>query len=295
MDMTEHVHQAHMLIEALPYLQQFANKTVVVKYGGHAMTDETLRHSFARDMVLLKCIGVRPVVVHGGGPQIDATMQRMGIQAQFVAGLRVTDAETMDIVEMVLGGKLNKEIVALINLHGGQAVGLSGKDANLIVATKKQLYRSLTPGAPPELIDIGQVGEVKTINTAIIDVLGSQGFIPVIAPTGVGEQGESYNINADTVAGDIAAALKAEKVLFLTDVAGILDRDKKLLPTLNPDEIRTLKHDGVIDGGMLPKVDACLHALTHGVAKTHIIDGRVPHAVLLELFTDRGVGTEIVR
>jgi acetylglutamate kinase len=282
MDMTEHVQQAHTLIEALPYLQQFANKTVV-------------RHSFARDMVLLKCVGMRPVIVHGGGPQIDATMKRMGIQAQFVAGLRVTDAETMDIVEMVLGGKLNKEIVALINVHGGQAVGLSGKDANLIVATKKQLYRPLTPGGPPELVDIGQVGEVKTINTAIIDVLGSQGFIPVISPTGVGAQGESYNINADTVAGDIAAALKAEKLLFLTDVTGILDRDKKLLPTLNPDEIRTLKQDGVIDGGMLPKVDACLHALTHGVAKTHIIDGRVPHAVLLELFTDRGVGTEIVR
>jgi acetylglutamate kinase len=295
MDMTEHVQQAHTLIEALPYLQQFAHKTVVVKYGGHAMTDEALRHSFARDMVLLKCVGVHPVIVHGGGPQIDATMKRLGIQAQFVAGLRVTDAETMDIVEMVLGGKLNKEIVALINLHGGQAVGLSGKDANLIVATKKQLYRSLTPGGPPALIDIGQVGEVKMINTAIIDVLGSQGFIPVISPTGVGEQGESYNINADTVAGDMAAALQAEKLLFLTDVAGILDRDKKLLPTLNPDEIRTLKQDGVIDGGMLPKVDACLHALTHGVAKTHIIDGRVPHAVLLELFTDRGVVTEIVR
>jgi acetylglutamate kinase len=295
MDMTEHVQQAHTLIEALPYLQQFANKTVVVKYGGHAMTDEALRHSFARDMVLLKCVGVRPVIVHGGGPQIDATMKRMGIQAQFVAGLRVTDAATMDIVEMVLGGKLNKEIVALINLHGGQAVGLSGKDANLIVATKKQLYRPLTQGGPPELVDIGQVGEVKRINTAILDVLGSQGFIPVISPTGVGEQGESYNINADTVAGDIAAALKAEKLLFLTDVAGILDRDKKLLPTLNPDEIHALKQDGVIDGGMLPKVDACLHALTHGVAKTHIIDGRVPHAVLLELFTARGVGTEIVR
>jgi acetylglutamate kinase len=295
MDMTEHVQQAHTLIEALPYLQQFANKTVVVKYGGHAMTDEALRHAFARDMVLLKCVGVRPVIVHGGGPQIDATMKRMGIQARFVAGLRVTDAETMDIVEMVLGGKLNKEIVALINLHGGQAVGLSGKDANLVVATKKQLYRSLTPGGPPELVDLGQVGEVKKINTAIIDVLVSQGFIPVIAPTGVGEQGESYNINADTVAGDIAAALKAEKLLFLTDVTGILDRDQKLLPTLNPEELRTLKQDGIIDGGMLPKVDACLHALTHGVAKTHIIDGRVPHAVLLELFTARGVGTEIVR
>src|SRR4030095_14087704 len=294
MDIDTLIQQANVLIEALPYLQQFYGKTIVVKYGGHAMTDEALRHSFARDIVLLKYVGMHPVVVHGGGPQIGDTMQRLGLKPQFVAGLRVTDAETMDVVEMVLGGKLNKEIVATINLHGGQAVGLSGKDANLIVATKKQLYRSLTPGGPPELVDIGQVGEVKTINTAIIDVLWSQGFIPVISPTGVGEQGESYNINADTVAGDIAAALQAEKLLFLTDVAGILDRDKKLLPTLNPDEIRTLKHDGVIDGGMLPKVDACLHALTHGVAKTHIIDGRVPHAVLLELFTDRGVGTEIV-
>lgn len=295
MEMTEHVQQAHTLVEALPYLQRFANTTVVVKYGGHAMTDEALRYSFARDMVLLKCVGVHPVIVHGGGPQIDATMQRLGIQAQFVAGLRVTDAETMEVVEMVLGGKLNKEIVALINLHGGQAVGLSGKDANLIVATRKRLYRQTTPGSTPECIDIGQVGEVKTINTAIIEVLKHNGFIPVIAPTGVGEQGESYNINADTVAGDIAAALKAEKLLFLTDVAGILDRDKKLLPTLNAEAIHALKQDGVIDGGMLPKVDACLHALACGVAKTHIIDGRVPHAVLLELFTDRGVGTEIVR
>src|SRR5438445_5964182 len=220
MDMTAHVQQAHTLIEALPYLQQFANKTVVVKYGGHAMTDEALRHSFARDMVLLKCTGVHPVIVHGGGPQIDATMQRMGIQAQFVAGLRVTDAETMDIVEMVLGGKLNKEIVALINLHHGQAVGLSGKDANLIVATKKQLYRPLPLTGPPELVDIGQVAEVKTINTAIIDVLGRQGFIPVIYPTGVGAQGESYNINADTVAGAIVAALKPDILSLITDVAG---------------------------------------------------------------------------
>ncbi|MGE3538234.1 MAG: acetylglutamate kinase [Candidatus Tectimicrobiota bacterium] len=293
--MTEYVKQAHTLIEALPYIQRFANKTVVVKYGGHAMTDEALRQSFARDIVLLKCVGVHPVIVHGGGPQIDATMQRMGIKAQFVAGLRVTDAETMDIVEMVLGGKLNKEIVALINVHGGQAVGLSGKDANLIVATKKQLYRQLTPGQPPELVDIGQVGEVQSINTTIIEVLKNSGFIPVISPTGVGEQGESYNINADTVAGDIAAALRAEKLLFLTDVAGILDADKKLLPTLAPDAVQALKQAGVIDGGMLPKVDACVHALTHGVDKTHIIDGRVPHAVLLELFTDRGVGTELVR
>jgi acetylglutamate kinase len=219
----------------------------------------------------------------------------MGIEAHFVSGLRVTDAATMDVVEMVLVGKLNKEIVATINLHGGHAVGLSGKDGNLITATKKRLYRAVDPGAPAELIDIGQVGEVKTINTSIIHVLENSGFIPVIAPPGVGDQGESYNINADTVAGDIAAALQAEKLLFLTDVEGILDRDKKLLTTLNPDTVQTLQDQGVIDGGMLPKVAACLHALNHGVGKTHVIDGRVPHAVLLELFTDRGVGTEIIR
>lgn len=295
MDMAGLIQQAHTLVEALPYIQRFAGKTVVIKYGGHAMTDDALRYSFARDMVLLQYVGVRPVIVHGGGPQINTTMQKLGIEARFVAGLRVTDEATMDVVEMVLGGKLNKEIVATININGGQAVGLSGKDANLIQATKKRLYQSLTPGGPPELVDIGLVGEVKTINTKIIHVLESQGFIPVIAPTGVGEQGESYNINADTVAGDIAAALKAEKLLFLTDVEGILDGDGKLLSSLNAEMIQSLQHSKVIDGGMLPKVEACLHALEHGVAKTHIIDGRAPHAVLLELFTDRGVGTEIVR
>jgi acetylglutamate kinase len=279
----------------LPYIRKFSGKTIVVKYGGHAMTDETLRHSFARDIVLLRYVGMHPIIVHGGGPQIGETMQRMGLEAHFVEGLRVTDAETMDIVEMVLGGKLNKEIVATINLHGGQAVGLSGKDANLITATKKYVYRQAPQEDSPEKIDIGQVGEVTAINNTIIQVLETNGFIPVISPTGVGEHGESYNINADTAAGDIAVALKAEKLLFLTDVAGILDRDRKLLSTLNPDTIASLKRDGVIDGGMLPKVDACLKALERGVVKTHIIDGRVPHAVLLELFTDRGVGTEIVR
>lgn len=295
MDMAGFIQQAHTLVEALPYIQRFAGKTVVIKYGGHAMTDDTLRYSFARDMVLLQCVGVRPVIVHGGGPQINTTMQKLGIEARFVAGLRVTDEATMDVVEMVLGGKLNKEIVATININGGQAVGLSGKDANLIQATKKRLYQSLTPGGPPELVDIGLVGEVKAINAKIIHVLESQGFIPVIAPTGVGDQGESYNINADTVAGEIAAALQAEKLLFLTDVEGILDGDGKLLSSLNAETIQALQHARVIDGGMLPKVEACLYALEHGVAKTHIIDGRAPHAVLLELFTDRGVGTEIVR
>ena len=292
---TDHIQQAHTLIEALPYIQLFANKTIVVKYGGHAMTDEALRDSFARDIVLLQCVGMHPVVVHGGGPQIDAIMQRMGIAARFEAGLRVTDAATMEVVDMVLGGKLNKEIVATINLHGGQAIGLSGQDANLITAAKKQLYRSIAPGGPPQPIDIGLVGEVTAVNTSIIDTLENSGFIPVIAPTGVGANGESYNINADTAAGDIAAALQAERLLFLTDVEGILDRDKKLLPSLDRQAVERLQDEAVIDGGMLPKVEACLRALDGGVAKTHIIDGRVPHAVLLELFTDRGVGTEIVR
>ena len=292
---TDHIRQAHTLIEALPYIQLFANKTIVVKYGGHAMTDEALRDSFARDIVLLQCVGMHPVVVHGGGPQIDAIMQRMGIAARFEAGLRVTDAATMEVVDMVLGGKLNKEIVATINLHGGQAIGLSGKDANLITAAKKRLVRSVTPGGPPQPVDIGLVGEVTAVNTSIIHTLENSGFIPVIAPTGVGANGESYNINADTAAGDIAAALQAERLLFLTDVEGILDRDSKLLPSLDRQAVERLQDEAVIDGGMLPKVEACLRALDGGVAKTHIIDGRVPHAVLLELFTDRGVGTEIVR
>ena len=295
MHQTDHVQQAHTLIEALPYIQLFSNKTVVVKYGGHAMVDEALRDSFARDIVLLRCVGMHPVVVHGGGPQIDAIMKRMGISAHFEGGLRVTDAATMEVVDMVLGGKLNKEIVATINLLGGQAIGLSGKDANLIKAAKKQFYRSTVPGSPPQLVDIGLVGEVTSINTSIIHTLENSGFIPVIAPTGVGENGESYNINADTAAGDIAAALCAERLLFLTDVDGILDGDKKLLPSLDRPAVERLQDEAVIEGGMLPKVEACLRALDGGVAKTHIIDGRVPHAVLLELFTDSGVGTEIVR
>ena len=295
MHQTDHVQQAHTLIEALPYIQLFSNKTVVVKYGGHAMVDEALRDSFARDIVLLRCVGMHPVVVHGGGPQIDAIMKRMGISAHFEGGLRVTDAATMEVVDMVLGGKLNKEIVATINLHGGQAIGLSGKDANLIKAAKKQFYRSTVPGRPPQLVDIGLVGEVTSINTSIIHTLENSGFIPVIAPTGVGENGESYNINADTAAGDIAAALCAERLLFLTDVDGILDGDRKLLPSLDRPAVERLQDEAVIEGGMLPKVEACLRALDGGVAKTHIIDGRVPHAVLLELFTDSGVGTEIVR
>ncbi len=293
MAMANQIQQAHVLVEALPYIQKFSGKIIVIKYGGHAMVDEALRSSFARDIVLLKCVGIHPIVVHGGGPQIGEMMERMGIESTFVDGLRVTDAATMDVVDMVLGGKLNQEIVATINLHGGQAIGLSGKDANLIRAHKKYLYRQVED-AVPQRVDIGLVGEVESINTSIIHTLDEQGCIPVIAPTGVGEQGESYNINADTVAGNIAGALKAEKVLFLTDVDGIQDRDGKLLSTLQTDDVEALKDDGVIDGGMLPKVDACLQAVEQGVGKCHIIDGRVPHAVLLELFTDRGVGTEIL-
>jgi acetylglutamate kinase len=295
MDSTQPIRQADVLIEALPYIRKFSGKTVVVKYGGHAMTDNVLRQSFARDIVLLKYVGMHPIIVHGGGPQIGTVMQRMGLQPHFVDGLRVTDAETMDVVEMVLGGKLNKAIVAMLNLHGGQAVGLSGKDANLITAAKKYLYRQTAPDSPLEAVDIGQVGEITTVNATIIRVLEANGFIPVISPTGVGEEGESYNINADTAAGDIAAALKAEKLLFLTDVMGILDRDGKLLQHLDAEAIASLRRESIIGGGMLPKVDACLKALEHGVVKTHIIDGRVPHAVLLELFTDRGIGTEITR
>lgn len=294
MDMNNQIQHAHILVEALPYIQAFSGKIIVIKYGGHAMVDDALRSSFARDIVLLKCVGMHPVVVHGGGPQIGDVMQRLGIQSHFVDGLRVTDAATMDVVDMVLGGKLNQEIVATLNQHGGQAIGLSGKDANLIRATKKYLYRDTSSGAPPERVDIGLVGEVASINTSIIQTLNEQGYIPVIAPTGVGEQGESYNINADTVAGQMGGVLKAEKVLFLTDVEGIQDRDRKLLSTLYTDDVQSLKHDGVIDGGMLPKVDACLQAVQQGVGKCHIIDGRVPHAVLLELFTDRGVGTQIL-
>ena len=294
MDITQQIQRANILVEALPYIQKFTDKTIVIKYGGHAMVDEALRNSFARDIVLLKCVGMHPLVVHGGGPQIGDLMKRLGIEPHFVDGLRVTDAATMDVVDMVLGGKLNQEIVATLNLHGGQAIGLSGKDANLIRAEKKYIYRQSETGAASEQVDIGLVGEVISINTAIIKTLTEQDCIPVIAPTGVGDHGESYNINADTVAGKIAGALKAEKVLFLTDVSGIQDRDGKLLSTLHTDAVQTLKQDGVIDGGMLPKVDACLQALHQGVGKCHIIDGRVPHAVLLELLTDRGVGTEIL-
>jgi len=280
-------------MEALPYIRAFYGKCLVVKYGGHAMAQEELKRSFAMDVVLMKYIGMNPVIVHGGGPQIGDLMQRLGKVPHFVQGMRVTDAETMDIVEMVLGGKINKEIVGVINQHGGRAVGLSGKDGGLIKASRL-MVRKADSGSDAELIDIGLVGKVESINPHIVQVLDGSGYIPIIAPIGVGEEGEPYNINADLVAGEIAAALKAEKLIVLTDVEGILDEQKKLMSSLKRTEIAKLIENGVISEGMLPKVEACLTALDGGVRKSHIIDGRQDHALLLEVFTDRGIGTEIV-
>jgi acetylglutamate kinase len=280
--------RAEILLEALPYIREFRGKTVVIKYGGAAMEQADLKESFALDVILLRFVGINPVIVHGGGPQIGALMKRLGKEPRFVGGMRVTDEETVEIVEMVLGGKINKEIVGLINLHGGKAVGLSGKDARLIVAHRR-LHR-LPSG---EEVDIGLVGEVETINTEPIQLLEEHGFIPVIAPVGVGMRGETYNINADLVAGEVAAALGAEKLIHLTDVQGILVQGQ-LASTLARKDVERLIQDGVIDGGMLPKVESALRALERGTGKAHIIDGRVPHAILLELFTRAGVGTEIV-
>jgi acetylglutamate kinase len=295
--MNELVSKATVLVEALPYIRKFYGTTVVIKYGGNAMIDEGLKESVIQDIVLLKFVGMNPVVVHGGGPMISDLMRRLGKEAQFVNGLRVTDGETVEIVEMVLAGAINKEIVSLINRHGGRAVGICGKDANLIVA-RKHLPRRKSDSGDEVTVDIGFVGEVVGIDPGIIDTLISGGFIPVVAPIGVDETGQTYNINADTVAGEIAAALKAEKLILLTDVRGILadmKDDSSLIPTIREDEVEGLSANGVISGGMRPKVEACLTALKGGVAKTHIIDGRIPHSILLEIFTERGIGTEIVR
>lgn len=278
-----------VLLEALPYIQEFRGRSVVIKYGGAAMERADLKAPFALDVILLHLVGIHPVVVHGGGPQIGALMKRLGKEPRFVGGMRVTDEETIDIVEMVLVGRINKEIVGLINHHGGRAVGLSGKDGNLLRA-RRRLHR--LPGG--EEVDIGLVGEVEAVDPAPIRLLEDNGFIPVIAPLGYGRNGETYNINADLVAGEIAAALGAQKLIHLTDVPGIQDTDGRLLSTLGRKEAERLVHDGVIDGGMLPKVESALRALQGGTAKAHIIDGRVPHAILLELFTREGVGTEIV-
>jgi acetylglutamate kinase len=285
--------RAHVLMEALPYIRAFYGKRLVVKYGGHAMVKEELKRSFAMDVVLMKFIGMNPVIVHGGGPQIGELMEKLGKVPHFVQGMRVTDAETMDIVEMVLGGKINKEIVGLINQHGGRAVGLSGKDGGLIKASRLQVRQPGSSDSSP-LIDIGLVGKIDTINSHIIQVLDSSGYIPIIAPIGVGDEGEPYNINADLVAGEVAAALKAEKLIVLTDVEGILDEQKALISSLKRADIGKLIEQGIISEGMLPKVEACQTALDGGVRKAHIIDGRQDHALLLEVFTQRGIGTEIV-
>jgi acetylglutamate kinase len=287
------IEKAKTLIEAMPYIRTFMGKTFVIKYGGNAMIDEDLKQGFAQDVVLLRYIGINPVIVHGGGPQIGKTMERMGKKTTFISGQRVTDEETMDIVEMVLGGKVNKEIVNLINQAGGKAVGLTGKDGGLIQAKKLKMTKKSESTGETEVIDIGLVGEVTEVRPGALVALEQGGFIPVIAPIGVGVQGETYNINADLVAGAVAGALKAEKLILLTDQAGILDKDKNLIPTLNKKKVETLVHSGVIAGGMLPKTTSCFEALDAGCMKVHIIDGRVPHALLLEIFTKEGVGTEI--
>jgi acetylglutamate kinase len=284
--------KARILADALPYIQRFHGKIIVVKYGGNAMTDEKLKESFARDVVLLKLVGMNPVIVHGGGPQIDDMLKRVGKKGEFVQGMRVTDAETMEIVEMVLGGQVNKEIVHLINHHGGHAVGLTGKDGAFIRA-KKMMVRG--PNDNDGLIDIGQVGEVDAIDPKVVATLFAGGFIPVIAPIGFGSRGESYNINADLVAGKVAEILKAEKLVVLTNTAGVLDKNGNLLTGLTARKVDELFADGTIHGGMLPKISSALDAVKNGVNTCHIIDGRVEHAVLLEILTSEGVGTLIRR
>lgn len=282
--------RATMLIEALPYIRRFQDKTIVIKYGGNAMVDNALKHDFARDVVLLKLVGMNPVLVHGGGPQIGKLLERIGKESRFIEGMRVTDRETMDVVEMVLGGLVNKEIVSLINGHGGKAVGLTGKDGGFIRARKM----FVKGGAEAQGgLDIGHVGEVESIDPALVALLDTQDFIPVIAPIGVGDDGHTYNINADLVAGKLAATLRAEKLILLTNTAGVLDGEGKLLPSISADDTEALVRDGTIHGGMLPKVRCALDAVHAGVRSAHIIDGRVPHALLLEVLTDEGVGTLI--
>lgn len=287
------IEKANILIESLPYIRNFYGKTFVIKYGGAAQTEEDLKDSFAQDVVLLSFIGIKPVIVHGGGPKISATMKKMGKEPTFIHGQRVTDKETMDIVEMVLGGLINKEIVALINNHGGKAAGLSGKDGGLIKAKKKVIKKSAETGEE-EIIDIGLVGEVELVDPEILNSLERDGFIPVISPIGVGSKGEAFNINADYVASAIASALKAEKLILLTDVPGIKDKKDSVISSVNKKGIKKLIDEGTVSGGMLPKVQACTRAIDAGVKKTHIVDGRIPHCLLLEIFTKEGIGTEII-
>jgi acetylglutamate kinase len=286
------IEKANTLMEALPYIRRFSGKTIVIKYGGHAMADEALKKSFALDVILLKFIGINPVIVHGGGPQINETLKRYGIVSDFVKGMRVTDAATMAVVEMVLTGQVNKEVVGYINQHGGRAVGLSGKDGGLLLC-KKLLQEVKSEDGSTEHLDIGFVGDVTTVDSAILETLEKGGFIPVIAPVGVGIAGESYNINADLVAGKVAAALKAEKLMLLTDVNGVKDLEGLLLSSIELTHVPRLIDNGTITGGMIPKVTCCVDALQAGVGKAHIVDGRVEHAILLEMFTDVGIGTEI--
>ena len=291
--MEKRIDRARALLEALPYIQRFAGKTFVVKYGGAAMVEEQLKREFARDIVLLKYIGLNPVVVHGGGPQIGQQLKRIGIEPKFVSGLRITDSETLSVVEMVLRGMINPEIVGLINAAGGRAVGLCGKDGDLIRARK--LKAKGTKPVSRKKVDLGWVGEVEEIHAHIIRTLGESGYIPVVAPIGSGKDGESYNLNADHLAGHLAAVLKAEKLIMLTDVEGIKDRRGKLMSSLSERKLKQAIAQGWISEGMIPKTQACLVALAGGAGKTHIVDGRVPHAILLELFTDIGIGTEVVR
>ncbi|BBA68699.1 acetylglutamate kinase [Geobacter sulfurreducens] len=288
------IDKANTLMEALPYIRRFSGKTIVIKYGGHAMADEALKESFALDVIMLKSLGINPVVVHGGGPQINETLKRYGIVSEFVKGMRVTDAATMQVVEMVLTGQVNKEVVGYLNQHGGRAVGLSGKDGNLLLC-RKLLQEIRQDDGTVESVDIGFVGDVVKVNQELIQTLEHGKFIPVIAPVGVGEQGESYNVNADLVAGRVAGALRAEKLILLTDVAGVKDKAGALLSSIRLDTVPDLIDGGVITGGMIPKVTCCVDAIQEGVRKASIIDGRVLHAVLLEIFTDVGVGTEIHR
>ena len=284
---------AQVLTEALPYIRKFSGKTIVIKYGGNAMTDESLKTSFAKNVVLMKLVGINPVVVHGGGPQIGELLSKIGKESAFVDGMRVTDSETMDVVEMVLGGLVNKDIVNLINHNGGRAIGLSGKDGPLIRAKKLQLNKANSDLMAPEIIDIGHVGAVKSIDTSVIDMLVQSNFIPVIAPIGVDDEGVSYNINADLVAGKIAEVTKAEKLLLLTNIAGLQDKSGNVLTGLTTQQVSGLIKDGTIYGGMLPKINCALDAVKNGTTSAHIIDGRVPNALLLEIFTDTGVGTLI--
>lgn len=286
------IEKANTLMEALPYIRRFSGKTVVIKYGGHAMADDDLKESFALDIILLKSLGINPVIVHGGGPQINETLKRYGIVSEFIRGMRVTDVETMAVVEMVLTGQVNKEVVGYLNQHGGRAVGLSGKDGNLLLC-KKMLQEVKREDGGTELVDIGFVGDVVEVNRELIRTLEQGKFIPVIAPVGVGTAGESYNVNADVVAGRVAGALGAEKLILLTDVAGVKDQEGTLLSSIALDEVPGLIDNGTITGGMIPKVTCCVDALRAGAGKAHIVDGRVRHAVLLEIFTDVGVGTEI--